>query len=144
MEVWKDIKNYEGLYQISNLGNVRNIRTNRNMAFTKSTKKRNYYKVLLSKQNQRKSYSVHRLVAEHFIPNPNNYPCVNHKNQNTFDNTIDNLEWCTYEYNNKYGTTDVKRKLVSIINYLEMNYKSETEAITMAKELYNKIIKINS
>lgn len=65
---------------------------------------RNYYYVSLSKNNIQKSYRVHRLVAKHFIPNPNNFPEVNHKDENKLNNSVDNLEWCTNYYNQNYGT----------------------------------------
>ena len=103
-EVWKDIVGYEGRYQVSNLGNVRSI------VFIKNGKihdlqllrGRDYLLVRLYKNRHGKMCRVHRLVAEAFIDNPNNYPVVNHKNWNKHDNRAENLEWCTYSYNNWY------------------------------------------
>lgn len=63
-----------------------------------------YYRLQLSKDNKTTNKQVHRLVAEAFIPNPDNLPCVNHKDENKLNNCVDNLEWCTQEYNNSYGT----------------------------------------
>ena len=63
-----------------------------------------YLRTHLDKDGERKFYSIHRLVAQTFLDNPNNYPCVNHKNENPADNRLDNLEWCTHAYNSNYGT----------------------------------------
>lgn len=120
-EVWKDIKGYEGYYQVSNLGRVKSL--DRYVATTGNPsgqrllkgriKKQNdwnaknggsYYAVVLSKNNISVRCSVHRLVAEAFIPNPDNLPCINHKDENKYHNNVENLEWCTIEYNNNYGT----------------------------------------
>lgn len=120
-EIWKDIKNYEGIYQVSNLGNVRSLNHIR-----KNGKKKSYiskgktlkpaiqnvgYKfVVLSKNGERKGYRVHRLVAETFIPNPNNYPCINHKDECRTNNVVENLGWCTISYNNNYGTKKERQR----------------------------------
>lgn len=115
MEVWKDIKGYEGYYQISNLGNVKscnrqikrlNHLKNLKEKLKKSTldKGTGYYCVVLSKNNKRNKCYIHRLVAEAFIPNPDNLPFVNHKDETRTNNRIENLEWCTPLYNNTYGT----------------------------------------
>lgn len=109
-EIWKDIKNYEGLYKVSNLGNVKSLpkkagRSNRKekiLNFNKNSK--GYLRVELSKDKKRKQCLVHRLVAETFIPNYNNLPQINHKDENKENNYIDNLEWCDNKYNNNYGT----------------------------------------
>lgn len=112
-EVWKDIKNYEGCYQVSNLGRVRSltrkvktfngVRTSKGQLLKPLKTNTGYYRVDL-KQNQKDKYmSIHRLVAEAFIPNPNNYPIINHKDNNPQNNCVDNLEWCTQSYNVKYA-----------------------------------------
>ena len=100
-EIWKDIKGYEGLYMVSNLGNVYSHLSNKKM---KPGNDRGYLKVNLSKDKKVKQFTVHRLVALAFLPNKNNYPCVNHKDENPSNNNVNNLEWCTYEYNNNYGS----------------------------------------
>lgn len=104
-EVWKDINNYLGLYQVSNFGNIRSLkRNNTNGKILKQVKdKDGYVRVTLSKNNLRKNYFVHRLVAQTFIPNPQNLPQVNHKDVNPLNNNVDNLEWCNSKYNNNYG-----------------------------------------
>lgn len=123
-EIWKDIKDYEG-YQVSNLGNVRSLDrvvTNYRGSFIKKGKPKSicnltkgYKGVLLCKNGKQKIFKIHRLVAEAFLPNPNNLPQVNHKNQEkdcnivwvNEDGSIDynksNLEWCDNKYNINYS-----------------------------------------
>lgn len=113
-EIWKDIEEYKGYYQVSNLGNVRSLDRiiKGNVGQPKKQKgaivnqriRGLYMAVVLCKGNRRKDFSVHRLVAEAFIPNKDNYPCVNHKDENKLNNRVDNLEWCSYSYNINYGT----------------------------------------
>lgn len=115
-EIWKDVKNYEGLYQVSNLGNVKVLDRIVNSAIKNNTKvkrkgrmlkqyiKQGYPQVTLTLNNKRKYCNVHRLVAEAFIPNPNNLPQINHIDENKLNNNVDNLEWCTAKYNCNYGT----------------------------------------
>lgn len=98
-EEWRDIEDYEGLYQVSNLGNVRRNGANLRQGIGKN----GYPLVTLSKNGKTKSYYVHRLVAVAFIPNPNNLKCINHKDESRDNNRVQNLEWCDYRYNNAYG-----------------------------------------
>lgn len=107
-EQWQQIKGYEN-YEISNWGRVRNTRTNRILK-TKVHYKTGYVQVGLHKDGISKTFSVHRLVALHFIPNPNPYKDiqVNHKNEVKTDNYWLNLEWCDNEYNCNYGTKNEK------------------------------------
>ena len=97
MEVWKDIKSYEGLYQVSNKGNIYSIRKNK--LFKLNTNKFGYYCVSLYKNSTTKTYTIHRLVAETFIPNPNNKPEVDHINTIKTDNRVENLRWCNHKEN---------------------------------------------
>lgn len=101
-EIWKDVVHYEGLYEVSNTGKVRNKKSGRIMAQIKTN--RGYLRVHLSKFGNLKNELVHRLVAMAFIENPNNYPQVNHKDENKANNNVDNLEWCSRQYNMSYGT----------------------------------------
>lgn len=126
-EVWKDIKGYEGLYQVSNLGRIKSLRVWAGNKFTKKYKKREkilkqglqkngYCFILLYKGKKPKTFRVHRLVAQAFIENPNMYSEVNHKNKNKQNNNVDNLEWCTRNYNMIYGGID-KKKLKKVLQF---------------------------
>lgn len=105
-EIFKDILGYEGLYQVSNLGNVKSMYTNK--ILSAATKKRGYQYVNLYKDKLSKMHQIHRLVATAFIPNPNNLPIVNHKDEDPTNNKAENLEWCTHTYNINYGTATKK------------------------------------
>lgn len=123
-EIWKDILGFEGYFQVSNLGRVKRlayeyIKTNgksrrkvnfhvKDRIMKGSICKNGYYRVSLSINKKITYKHIHRLVAEVFIPNPNNYPCINHKDENKTNNRIDNLEWCSYSYNNNYGNARKK------------------------------------
>ena len=101
MEIWKDIKGYEGLYKISNKGNVRSLK--RNVILKPGINHKGYYYVILYKKSISKSYRIHRLVAEAFVPNPNNLPQVNHKNGIKTCNEDWNLEWTDNSGNQKHA-----------------------------------------
>lgn len=120
-EIWKDIKGYEKLYQVSNLGNVRRIKFINNRTQKDKIKmlklikdKKGYLKINLWKNNKSKMFLVHRIVAETFILNPNNLPQVNHKDENKSNNCVENLEWCSQKYNNNYGNrlNNIRKKLM--------------------------------
>ena len=124
-EIWKDIKGYEKLYQVSNLGRVRSFprkyaNYGNEIKILKGLNNRGYLRVSLSKNGKCKMFSIHRLVAEAFIPNPNNYSCVNHKDENPSNNNVKNLEWCSINYNCNYGNRNKKiaEKQKSINNKL--------------------------
>ena len=103
-EIWKDIQGYEGMYQVSSHGRVRSFKWNRCKILKTRKDKKGYTVVTLTKHSKNYVPKVHRLVAIAFIPNPNNLPQVNHKDEDKSNNNIDNLEWCTNEYNRNYGT----------------------------------------
>ena len=110
-EIWKDIQNYEGSYQVSNYGRIKSLnynRTRKEKILKPGKDKSGYFKINLYKNGKYKTYQVHRLVAEAFILNPNNHPIINHKDENPSNNHVDNLEWCTYKYNNNYGNRNEK------------------------------------
>lgn len=114
-EIWKDIHGYEGYYQISNLGRVKSVPRwiyysdgrkyyYQSVLLELNTDHGGYRTVVLTINTNLTTYKVHRLVAEAFIPNPDNLPQVNHKDENKSNNRVDNLEWCDMDYNNHYGT----------------------------------------
>lgn len=110
-QIWKEIPNYEGKYQVSNTGRVRSLnygRTGKTKVLKQSTNKGGYKNIVLYKDGKLKGYSVHRLVALAFIPNPLNLPQVNHKDENPSNNAVWNLEWCTPKYNSTYGNRNKK------------------------------------
>ena len=114
-EIWKPVKGYEGLYEVSNMGNVRSLDRhsmwgNRYCLFKGKPMKTfpnsyGYLKTNLYKNGQLKQYSVHRLVADAFIPNPNNLPCIDHINTIKTDNRVENLRWCTNKENSNNPLT---------------------------------------
>ena len=104
-EEWRDVKNYENLYKVSNYGRVKTLARRRvKEAIMRCEFNKGYPRLSLSKNNKSKHYSVHTLVAIAFIPNPNNYPEINHKDENPMNCKFDNLEWCEHLYNLMYGT----------------------------------------
>ena len=110
MEIWKDINGYEGYYQISNKGNVRSVdrfdgvHDRTGTVIKPNLKSNGYLQVGLRKHSQRKYIGVHRLVAIHFIDNPENKPQVNHIDGNKQNNTVENLEWVTAKENQQHAT----------------------------------------
>ena len=122
MEEWRDIKRYEGYYQVSNTGKVKSLeRTVRNGRGYKIIPEKilegydngnGYLYVKLCKEGKRNQYRINRLVAQAFLENPNSLPEVNHKDKNPKNNCVDNLEWCTRQYNVEYS----KAKAVIGIN----------------------------
>lgn len=128
-EVWKDIEGYEGKYQISNLGRVKALdfkRTKKERIMKPHINTSGYLAINLYKNAKFKTYRIHRLIAQAFISNPENKPCINHIDGNKLNNSIDNLEWCTHRENTihaiktglsssptvKYGTDNPKSKKV--------------------------------
>lgn len=114
MEIWKDIKGYEGYYQVSNLGNVRRLPTiikYKNEGFRNYPPKDlipektydGYLRIVLMKEHKKQRFQIHRLVADAFIPNPENKEQVNHINGNKADNRVENLEWCTSSENARHA-----------------------------------------
>ena len=127
-EIWKDIYfeengviwDYRGLYQVSNFGRIKSFNYNNNTIIRKlNFNKQGYVYIMLQKNKKKKMFRVHRLVAHMFIPNPENLPEVNHKDENKENNNVNNLEWCTHEYNNNYGTKNERhsKKISGENNY---------------------------
>jgi len=125
-EAWRDVVGYEERYQVSNHGRVRSLIDNHNKRrnepkILKPTKdKDGYLRVGLNKDGKKKLFGVHRLVAETFLPNPNNLPQVNHKSECKMLNFACLLEWCTNEYNHNYGT-NIERARNNRLNHPKMS-----------------------
>ena len=144
-EIFVDIEGYEGLYQVSNFGNVKslgneNTKKEKILKFGKDGG--GYLIVNLYKNCTKKTSKVHRLVANAFIPNTNKLPCINHKDENKENNCVENLEWCTYQYNNTYRNLQQRR--VANTDYKAIGRKN---AEKQSKQVYQydlngKLIKI--
>lgn len=120
-EIWRDVKDYEGKYEVSNLGRVRSLNylhTGKERLLKKQLYKNGYEYVCLYKNGEEKKCKIHRLVAMAFIPNPDGLPCVNHKDENPSNNVTSNLEWCTAAYNNAYGTR-TERTFKRVYQYMK-------------------------
>lgn len=113
-EVWKDVPNYEGIYKASNFGRIKMVKRtlidslgkkiNKKEHILKPRTGNRYYMIALYKNGKREDLLLHRLIAQTFIPNPENKPFVNHKDENCFNNCSDNLMWCTQKENMNWGT----------------------------------------
>lgn len=134
-ENWLPIPEYEDLYEIDTFGNIksldRKVRNNNGFRVIKGKilkpklDDKGYYKIGLTKNKKQKFYFIHRLVALTFIPNPNNYPIINHKDGNPKNNYVENLEWCTYSYNTKHAFNIGLKKPVSAEHIGEKNPKNK-------------------
>ena len=114
MEIWKEIKGYEGLYEVSSEGRVNSL--GRKPGIMRPGTSKGYLKVGLTKDGIRSMFRVHRLVAEAFIPNPDNKPEVDHINGDRKDNRAENLRWMTHKENNNNPVTLERRSVVSMGN----------------------------
>lgn len=107
IEEWRPVPGYEGLYEVSNNGAVASLNyrhTGKRVVLTQKVEPTGYRKILLYKEGKRKMVSVHRIVADAFIPKVDGLDFVNHKDERKGNNNVNNLEWCTKAYNNNYGS----------------------------------------
>lgn len=134
-EIWKDVEGYEGLYQISNYGNLRSLvdKYGKKRVLLRKCQKtaKGYLHTRLYKNHKGKTLRIHILVAKAFIPNPHNYPMVNHKDEDKTNNCVWNLEWCDNSYNSNYGTLPERK---SIIN---TNHPSKSKQVAMFDNNWN-------
>lgn len=137
MEIWKDIEGWQGIYQISNKGRLKSFKKNSN-GFILSNKNSNgdYFSVVLAYAGKKSFTRIHRLVAEAFIPNPENKPEVNHKDGNKQNNYIENLEWSTHSEN---LLDDVKRNPQRVLGMIRYNKFTKPKPI-MQKTLDGKFV----
>lgn len=133
-EIWKDI--FGGKYQISSLGNIRSLNYHREKRIKELSKLKmpnGYTTVKLCVDGEVKRYSIHRLVANTFIPNPKNKPQVNHIDGNKQNNNVDNLEWCTKSENQIHAVRNGLQKTIPILQYdLQGNFIKEWESSSEA------------
>lgn len=143
MEKWKPIPGYDGLYEVSSYGRVRSLERYKSnngglqLIKEKILKPHNTKKGYLTVQLCNKIFTVHRLVAEAFIPNTDNLPMINHRDEDKTNNVADNLEWCDAKYNSNYGTA-IERMINTKI---EKGYYTKELCFLDSKErqkLYNK------
>ena len=143
VEEFKEIIGYEGWYWISNLGNVKSKFRQLKPCINKD----GYYVVNLCKENHMKTFYVHRLVALHFIDNPDNLPQVNHKDECKTNNCVTNLEWCTQQQNHDYGTRNErtgrsqmnKQGSKALLQYdLQGNFIKEFPSVSEASREFGK------
>jgi hypothetical protein len=145
IEIWKDIPNYEGLYQVSNLGRVKSLKrkvnsplrnnisvVRRERILKQTITLQGYNTCSLRKDNEPKLFFTHRLVALSFLSNVNHYPIINHIDSNPLNNNVDNLEWCTQSHNIKHAY-DTGRKKAPIFLY-EKQYGKENQAARQVRQ----------
>lgn len=131
MEVWKDVifrgKNYGEFYKISSQGRLFGVKTGKIRKIHINKKGYCLVGVSFGSRSDKTTWKIHQLVAEAFIPNPNNYPIPNHKDGNKLNNFVDNLEWCTYKYNTQHA---IKNGLISYDSVISKDRKlSDDDAL---------------
>lgn len=150
--MWKDISGFEGLYQINNYGDIKSVyrfepNSGRAGMWYKERilkphlDKDGYLQVILHRNGKPYTYKVHRLVALTFLDNPENLPCINHKDENKQNNNFINLEWCDVKYNNNYNNRQIKishkRKRSVIQTDLSGNFIARYDSIKSAAKAVN-------
>lgn len=122
-ELWKPIPGFDGMYEVSNMGRVKSCkRTRKSKAGSIShvqerilkpkSGKNGYFEIALSKNGKLHFFRCHRLVADAFIPNPNHFPVINHKDEDVTNNKVSNLEWCSVSYNTSYSVHKRSQKVL--------------------------------
>ena len=116
----KDIQGYEGMYAVTSCGKVYSHKSKK---FLKPQRVGGYLQVRLYKDGEQKNYYIHRLVAEAYLPNPEGFSQVNHKDENKENNALPNLEWCDQKYNMNYGSRNEKagKALSKPVFWVELN-----------------------
>lgn len=148
-EIWKDIPGYEDLHQVSSLGRVKHLSTQQSSGTGRYARQESictphlmnngYLVVDLYKNNRRKTMLVHRLVALAFIPNPSNFPCVNHLDSNRANPNVENLEWCTVSHNHKYSYDTNNRR--EKMNWKQGKDNKKSKAVLMLDKVSGEILR---
>ena len=136
VEEWKPIRKYKGFYEVSNLGRVRSLPRDTKFGqrqklvkgqILKPIERNGYLYASLCKHNKTTRYAIHRLVADAFIPNYDNLPQVNHRDENKANNRVENLEWCTADYNNRYS--DIYKKAAEAAKIPVVQYTKDGKKV---------------
>ena len=149
MEIWSDVRGYEGMYQVSSLGRIKSFdrpikykgRNDKSRVIKGSFKKltntdKGYLKTTLFKNGKGKTREIQRIVAETFIPNPENKPCVNHIDGNKHNNRVENLEWVTSQENTLHAVNILKKTLKPVMQFdLLGNYIATYESAKQAEQI---------
>ena len=136
-EIWKPVAGFEN-YEVSNLGRVKSLNyshTGKEKILKPFKRKDGYLQVILCRNGKVKKFSVHRLVATAFIPNPYGFEQVNHKDENKINNCVSNLEFCTPKYNTNYGNR-TKRQAASMTNHPALSKPVEASKYEDFSEIY--------
>lgn len=150
IEEWRDIKYFEGIYQVSSLGRVRSL--DRIDSVGKQQYSRilkdgdnggGYRMVVLTKNAKSTAFKVHRLVAQSFVSNPENKHVVNHKDENKSNNNVDNLEWVTHKENVNYGT-NIERRTKNQSKQIKVIYRDNTFEIWESQTVFAREFKVNA
>lgn len=125
MEIWKDIEGYDGLYQVSNMGRVKSLKFGKEKILKSAKNNMGYLLIVLCKEGKPKTFMVHRLVAQAFIPNPDNLLEINHIDEDKTNNRVENIEYCDRSYNLNYGTRNNKVSKANSIPVLQFTKNGE-------------------
>ena len=141
-EVWEKVPEFENYYQVSNLGRVKSFHRDKTGRLCKFSKNHHgYLSVALIHNNKKKLVKVHRLVASVFLANPDNLPQINHKDEDVTNNAVNNLDWCTSEYNINYGNRNIKMAKTQskpVLQYdLDFNFIKKWNSIKEAADYLN-------
>lgn len=136
IEVWKDIEGFKGVYQISNLGRLKSFKKDvGGKVLLNTNKKGGYFSVILRKGEKVKTTRIHRLVAEAFLPNPNNFSQVHHKDGNKQNNCVENLEWISTKEHHTITQQQSPRTVRGLINYNKFIRPKKVQQYSLSGEL---------